>query len=65
MRTYIHTYIGYIFGENANDQKLTMTTPVILENGAMSFVLPRGVTAESAPLPNSDKIALRDLSAGR
>lgn len=59
-----NTLAGYIFGENANDQKLTMTTPVILENGAMSFVLPRGVTAESAPLPNSDKIALRDLSAG-
>eukprot|EP01036_Dinobryon_divergens_P032088 gene32087-41607_t len=58
------TLAGYIFGENANDQKLTMTTPVILETGVMSFVLPKGVSAESAPLPNSDKIALRDLSAG-
>ena len=63
-----NTLASYIFGENADDRKLTMTTPVILEsadgNGVMSFVLPRGVTAESAPLPNSEKIALRDISPG-
>jgi len=63
-----NTLASYIFGENANEQKLRMTTPVILEskdgNGVMSFVLPRGVNAFSAPFPTSEKIALRDVSAG-
>lgn len=63
-----NTLASYIFGENANEQKLSMTTPVILEskdgNGVMSFVLPRGVNAFTAPFPTSEKIALRDVSSG-
>lgn len=45
----------------SNGEKLTMTTPVIIGSGAMSFVLPKYVNVESAPVPNSDKVFLRDM----
>lgn len=56
----------YLFGENANadgkSEALSMTTPVIMGDGKMEFVLPKGLTASSAPVPLSGKVALEDVS---
>jgi len=55
---------GYILsGENENNEKLSMTTPVIMGNGKMQFVLPPGLNASTAPRPNSDKIFREDINS--
>lgn len=55
---------GYILsGENVDSKKLSMTTPVIMGGGKMDFVLPDGLTAETAPKPKSSKITLEDVSS--
>lgn len=57
-----NTLAGYIFGDNKQEEKMSMTTPVIMgSDGAMSFVLPRGRSAATAPLPKTDKVMLRDV----
>lgn len=53
----------YIFGDNVEDKKMSMTTPVIMSGGAMEFVLPQGYDAISAPVPKSSAITLRDVPA--
>ena len=45
----------------STSEKLTMTTPVIIGSGEMSFVLPKYVNADSAPIPSSDKVTLKDI----
>lgn len=57
-----NTLAGYIFGDNKQEEKMSMTTPVIMgADGGMSFVLPRGRSAATAPLPKTDKVLLRDV----
>eukprot|EP01035_Chromulina_nebulosa_P019213 gene19213-25064_t len=40
-----------------------MTTPVIMGNGKMQFVLPPGLNASTAPRPNSDNIFREDINS--
>lgn len=54
---------GYIFGENIAEEAMTMTTPVITEGKSMHFVLPKSMSAETAPIPTSDKVSLKDVAS--
>ena len=53
---------GYIFGGNADEKKIAMTTPVHMEMGAdssrMRFVMPEGLTMDSLPTPNDPSVKL-------
>ena len=50
-------------------QKLAMTAPVTQtaagDNHVVQFVLPKGVTAETAPVPNDARVRLRDVPPRR
>lgn len=59
----------FISGSNATKQKIAMTTPVFMSgsesNATMAFVLPKKMSAESAPKPTDATVQVRELSAGR
>lgn len=57
------TLAGYIFGDNTAEETMTMTTPVITEGKSMYFVLPKSMSSETAPIPRSDKVMLRDVKS--
>lgn len=55
------TIANYIFGGNKDNQKIAMTSPVIMETGEsakMSFVMPREYSFENLPEPNSESVEL-------
>lgn len=53
---------GYILeGENAEEEKMSMTTPVITDRDTMSFVMPSGRSADLAPAPNNADITVSDV----
>lgn len=57
-----NTLAGYIFGDNASERKMSMTTPVIMKGSdVMEFVLPNGMDATKAPAPKSSNIILKDV----
>ena len=52
---------GYIFGGNDNEQKISMTAPVMMEMGAqteLSFVMPKQYHLEQLPTPNNQKVQI-------
>lgn len=60
---------GYIFGRNKGERKFAMTAPVTqaaVPGGArVQFVLPEGVTLESAPAPLDPRVQLRQVPASQ
>lgn len=59
------TLAGYIFGDNNADETMSMTTPVITEadSKSMYFVLPKTMSSETAPIPKSGAVMLKDMQA--
>ena len=61
----------YISGDNADDQKIAMTTPVFMETSggteetAMMFVVPADVVKNGAPEPDSASVSLRTIKGGK
>ena len=57
----------YLFGNNVNElgepEKMKMTTPVIIDDQSMSFILSQQFTADTAPTPVTDSIVLKDIPA--
>ena len=61
---------GYIFGDNEQDQKMAMTSPVELEPGAetspdtqywVTFNMPREYSRDELPLPNDSRIQIYEV----
>jgi len=57
----------YVFGKNVNEEgeseKMKITTPVIIDDQSMSFILSQEFTADTAPTPVTDSIILKDIPA--
>jgi len=52
---------GYIFGGNAEGEKIAMTSPVVMEMGTqtqMAFVMPKQYKMEDLPQPNNQQVQL-------
>lgn len=48
-------------GENSEEEKMSMTTPVITNRDTMAFVMPSGITAERAPVPTDADLQVTDV----
>ncbi len=59
---------GYISGNNSNNTKIAMTTPVHMEKktgeNSMAFVLPKKFTDENTPLPNDNSLQVYEDKGG-
>jgi DNA gyrase inhibitor GyrI len=61
----------YISGANKSDLKISMTTPVFMENDKaestvqMGFVMPKHVAADGVPAPTGEGVEVRKRSGGR
>jgi DNA gyrase inhibitor GyrI len=61
----------YISGANESDQKISMTTPVFMENDKvdsnvqMGFVMPQAVAVEGVPQPTGPDVNVRKRAGGR
>jgi hypothetical protein len=57
--TGFRTLAGYIFGGNDKNEKIAMTSPVVMEIGdttRMSFMVPSDMKKEDLPKPNNGRI---------
>lgn len=51
---------GYIFGNNESNQKIAMTSPVVMEfdsNSTMKFMVPTGMQEKDLPKPSNSAIS--------
>ncbi len=61
----------YISGANQSDKKISMTTPVFMENDKadsavqMGFVMPKKVALDGVPLPTGEGVDVRRRVGGR
>lgn len=61
----------YISGANEAEQKISMTTPVFMENDKadtsvqMGFVMPQEVAAKGVPAPTGQQVDVRKRAGGR
>lgn len=52
---------NYIFGENNKNEKISMTSPVVVKpynNYEMAFIMPKAYSLNTLPTPNDDKIQI-------
>ena len=60
----------YISGANESDQKISMTTPVFMENDKadsavqMGFVMPKQIAEDGVPAPTGDGVEVRKRAGG-
>ncbi len=57
---------GYIFGKNASNEKIAMTTPVsmsIEDSITMMFMVPKTIKKEKLPKPNASSIVFKESPA--
>lgn len=55
------TVASYIFGDNEKNQKISMTSPVVVDMSdtmKMSFIMPSEYEMDDLPLPNNQKVEL-------
>lgn len=60
------TIAGYIFGGNDKNQKIAMTSPVVMSIGdsaTMYFVMPKSYKQSDLPTPNSTQVKIMEESA--
>jgi len=60
------TVAGYIFGGNDNGEKISMTSPVMVEMSdtmRMSFIMPADYSMQSLPQPNDPEVNLESSPA--
>jgi hypothetical protein len=61
----------FISGENQSGQKISMTTPVFMENDKansrvqMGFVMPQEVAGNGVPAPTGEQVEIRKRAGGR
>jgi DNA gyrase inhibitor GyrI len=59
----------FITGGNQANQKIAMTTPVLMSSDAkgatMAFVMPAEMKSEKVPKPSDDAVTVRELAPGR
>jgi len=61
----------YISGANESDKKISMTTPVFMENDKeasavqMGFVMPKDIAVEGVPAPTGEGVDVRKRAGGR
>ncbi len=61
----------YISGANDSDKKISMTTPVFMENDKadsavqMGFVMPKDVAVQGVPKPTGEGVEVRKRTGGR